>query len=723
MKMKYLVSILHYLLSHYMITDCFIDYSGLLDHALNEGYVIVKWTKLILSGAPATGKSSILRLLLCEDPPDNHHSTPVIKAPEVRKVEITGLVAGGESTSLSTQFWCKVDYESLKSMVVRTMKGGIKSQSLVSEDVDYSLQDDESDDDSFDDDNVVVNSAAVTTPTKKSPQSTESILSSSAREEVTQLLPTAPKSAELYNTHWIYAIDSGGQAAFLDIAPALLHYNPVNILTLKLNEKLQDKPKFYFSIRGKHIGEPVERQMTHLQLLEASFRSLASVDPPNHRNIYIKISHKEPHFIVLGTYYDKIDECSESLDKKDAILWSTLERFSEMRLDYRDFREKVIFPINAIARGNDETKMANSIREMICDHYIEAEIPARWFLFQLDLDQLHKTSNTMIISKSKCLEVGAALNMNGGDVKAALLYYHDLTIFLYFHKVLPDVVFLHPQPLFDKLSELISISFADAAEHLQSEGIRLPPQAHHQLKNKGMFEKMLLESCLSKGFSDIFSVEDFLKLMEDVFIIASLPQTQSDKYMYFLPSVLPTVTISESSIADVFKANTDPLILTWDTKSLPQGLFPALVVNLLNRKSLPQFNLGSSSSGNLQYRNAIQLSCIGPGGAVLLVDAIYWLEIYYSGPSSKCCIIRHLIKEGIKAVVKKFQYKVTLSIPQEHFHCTIHKTSDHLCHLNEDQKMVTCCNNSALMTDIKQSRQAPWLIEMASLNKPTEQQG
>ena len=721
MKMKYLVSILHYLLSHYMITDCFIDYSGLLDHALNEGYVIVKWTKLILSGAPATGKSSILRLLLGEDPPDNHHSTPVIKAPEVRKVEIAGLVEGGESTGLSTKFWCKVDYESLKAMVARTMKGGIKSRLSEGEDVDNSLQaDDDDEDDSFDD-NEFVNNAAVATPTKETPQSTETIVSSPAREAVAQLLHTAPKSDELYNTHWIYAIDSGGQAAFLDIAPALLHYNPVNILTLKLNEKLQDKPKFYFSIRGKQIGEPVERQMTHLQLLEASFRSLASVDPPNLHNIYIKISHKEPHFIVLGTYYDKIDECSESLDGKDAILWSTLERFSEMRLDYREFREKVIFPINAIARGNDEAKMANSIREMICDHYIEAEIPARWFLFQLDLDHLHKTTNTMIISKSKCLEVGAALNMNGGDVKAALMYYHDLTIFLYFHKVLPNVVFLHPQPLFNKLSELISISFADAAEHLQSEGIRLAPRAHIQLKNKGIFEKGLLESCLSEGFSDIFSVEDFLKLMEDVFIIASLPQTQSDKYMYFLPSVLPTVAISESSIADVFKANTDPLILTWDMKSLPQGLFPALVVNLLSRKSSPKFNLESSSSTHLQYRNAIRLSCTGLGGAVLLVDAIYWLEIHYSGPAEKCCIIRKCIKEGIDAVVKKFQYKPILSIPQENFHCTIHKTTDHLCCPNDTKKKVTCCDDGASVDDINPLRQGVWLKEMVTDNPITDQ--
>ena len=103
--------------------------------------------------------------------------------------------------------------------------------------------------------------------------------------------------------------------------------------------------------------------------------------------------------------------------------------------------------------------------------------------------------------QSKCLEIGVPLKMDVSDIKAALKHYHDLTIFLYFHKVLPNIVFLHPQPLFDKLSELISTSFADAVDHLEEEcDINLPPGAHKQLKNEGTFEKRLLELCLSQGF-------------------------------------------------------------------------------------------------------------------------------------------------------------------------------------------------------------------------------
>ena len=671
-----------------MILLCFylIDYSYLFNRALNEGYVTVKWTKLTLSGAPATGKSSIIKLLLDEPPPVNHHSTSVIKAPEVREVDTTSLMLGGLPV-----IWNKMDYNALKCMMAKTMKCGVHPKRCLQE--DNSSSDD-------DDDQPAITSFLPQMLTKCS----TSI--SPAREEVVRLLPTVSKSDELYNSHWIYVIDSGGQAAFLDIAPALLHYNPVNILTLKLNEKLEDQPKFYFSVRGEQIGEPVERQMTHLQLLEASFRSLSSVNPPNLRNIYSKFSHTEPHHIVLGTYYDKIGECSESLDDKDAILWSTLKRFGEVRLNYRESRKKVIFPINAIGRGEEEIKMANLIRKRICQFYIEAEIPVRWFFFKLELDQLLKMHNTTIISKSKCLEIGVPLMMDGNDVEAALKYYHDLTIFHYFHKVLPNIVFLHPQLLFDKLSELISISFADAVDHLEDEGIFPPPGAHKQLKDEGIFERGLLESCLSQGFSAEFSIDDFLKLMEHLFIIASLPQPGK----YFLPSVLPTGTLSESSKA-IFTANTDPLILTWDMKPLPQSFFPALVVNLLSSQWSPKFDL--KPPGLIKrYRNAISLTCIDIEGAVQLVDAIYWLEIYYSGHPSWCPVIRSAIYQGISLVAKKFKYVPTLTLPQERFHCRIHATIDHLGYPDDEKETLRCCEDQVSTVQLE-FRQRSWFLEIA----------
>ena len=46
-------------------------------------------------------------------------------------------------------------------------------------------------------------------------------------------LSSESSSDEFYHVRWIYCIDSGGQAAFQDIAPAFLRCNSLNIMTLR----------------------------------------------------------------------------------------------------------------------------------------------------------------------------------------------------------------------------------------------------------------------------------------------------------------------------------------------------------------------------------------------------------------------------------------------------------------------------------------------------------
>ena len=673
---------------------------------------------LAMSGAPGTGKSSVMNLLLDKPPPENHDSTPVTTAPKIRKVETTSVITGSRPTSSNTHFWGKVDRSYFKDMLAKTVKSGLQSTSSES----ITLHNDESES-SSDDDGSQDSSSSMDKPQSNEDTSVPSLKSlpqpvSAVANEIVNVLPIVDESPELNNTHWIHCIDSGGQAAFLDIGPALLRYNPVNILTQKLNEKLDDQPKFYFSLKDQQIGVPVERQITNLQLLESSFRSLTSIDQPDLRKIHVKFSHPKPSLLILGTFFDKVMECvGESLEQKNARLWSTLKQFSDVRVNYCESKKQIIFPINATARDEHEKNIADTIRAIVCKSYIEAEIPARWLLFQLELQDLQKTTESMVVSKRECVKIGLALKMNDRDVEAAFMFYHDLMIFLYFPHVLPNVVFLHPQPLFNKLSELISISFADAVDCLKEMNIILPSNAHHQLKCEGTFMRELLD-CLSDGFTPDFTADDFLKLMGDRFIIAPLPQDGK----YFLPSVLPTTSHLEN-VRGPFLKQLDSFILTWDMKPIPQGLFPALIVSLLKRHASPKFSLHQPSQldelpeESKQFRNAIQLSCIGPGGSVLLVDSIYWLEIYYTGHSTKCSPLKQAVLKCIGDVIMKFQYKPILSIPQERFLCSICPTPPkHLCRPNEDNVIVTCCRDSRLTADINPSRQLPWIQDGSSVS-------
>ena len=550
----------------------------LLDKAMKEGYVTVKWTKFFVSGAPGTGKSFFLNLLYDEDPPNCHSSTPVIAAKEARIIP---------ATIDDDSVWRKIDHESLKAIIARGIKHSIRRlkpkvvkkpdssenkpiNQPLEKSVDHPTNQQEETSDSD-------NSESSTTVGHDQTVDQNSLPKPTIIQEIIDLLPHVKKSEEFYRSHWIYGVDTGGQAAFIDIAPALLRYHSVNILTHKLTDKLEDKAKFFFNIKGKSLGEPEEKQLTNLDLLKASFRSLSSVVCPKLPNVNIKQLQK-PRGMVLGTFFDKMPDPGKSLQGKNKILKTTLEMFKEVTIMHRQNRNVIIFPVNTIGRGNDEIKMATRIRRKICQYYIETEIPIRWFLFQLELE---KASTSNIISKSKCLDIGKSLQMKVDDVEAALMYYHDLTIFLYFPEILPSVVFLHPQPLYNKLSNLIIISFADAVDQLEDEGISLyNPAAHIELKNEGTFREDLLtspNSHLSPGFSPEFTPQDFLNLMTNLFIMTSI----SKERKYFLPSVLPTISLTEHMLAP-FKKYVDPLVLSWDMEPFPQGMFTTLVISLLN---------------------------------------------------------------------------------------------------------------------------------------------
>ena len=148
--------------------------------------------------------------------------------------------------------------------------------------------------------------------------------------------------------------------------------------------------------------------------------------------------------------------------------------------------------------------------------------------------------------------------MPESEVKAALWYFHNLTLYLYFADILPKVVFLDPQVLFDMLSQLIAVSYG---------GDRYDVATIKNLKYKGIFNRELLDiiNLHEKGFSS----DDFLKLMQGLLIISKIPPDAK----YFIPCVLDTI---DDPFENHPGENVEPLFLTWDDKLIPNGLFTSL---------------------------------------------------------------------------------------------------------------------------------------------------
>ena len=525
---------------------------------------------------------------------------------------------------------------------------------------------------------------------KKKPSESLSTDSTTLNKELLQLITEVKKSDELYNTHMMYGVDLGGQAAFLDIAPALLRYHSLNMVLFRLDEKLDDAANFFYSVHGRKVGEGEKRQMSTMQLTKSFFRCKSQLRPPSFDRLE---KYGRPHFIVIGTCYDEYErlqennELKESLDEKNERLHSELKNYEDVRHDYTKGKD-IIFPVNNMGRGRNEEEIAERIRRITGRSYIRAEVPARWFFFQVELKS--KTKGRRIISLDECVEIGKSVGMQRKEVLVALWYFHNLSIYLHFPGILSHVVFLDPQVLFDMLSQIIAVSYGDDRYHNAT---------IKSLKTKGMFKRQLLDTMEFE--EDVFSCDDFLKLMEGLLIISQIPNDTR----YFIPCVLDTIDDPFEDSSDAI----EPLYLTWNGELIPNGLFTSLVVFLMGRVSPTQFQLV-----NDVYRNKVVLRCQHFGGVLHLLDQVKSLTIRYFGPSRNCFNIRRMIHQGIESIVHKFGWTDSLASRQEGFRCKIEGCTDssfHLCHLISEHEEILCCDVSNIKCSADKTRHLSWFHE------------
>ena len=527
------------------------------------------------------------------------------------------------------------------------------------------------------------------TPAKK-PSESLSTDTSILNEEILYLITEVKKSDELYNTHMMYGVDLGGQAAFLDIAPALLRYHSLNMVLFRLDEKLDDAANFFYSVHGRKVGEGEKRQMSTMQLTKSFFRCKSQLHPPLFKGVQ---KYGRPHFIVIGTCYDEYkrlqenNELKESLDEKNDRLGNELKNYDDVRHDYTKGKD-IIFPVNNMGRGRNEEEIAERIRRITGLSYIRAEVPARWFFFQVELKS--KTKGRRMISLDECVEIGKSVGMQRKEVLAALWYFHNLSIYLHFPGILSHVVFLDPQVLFDMLSQIIAVSFGDD---------RYDDATIKSLKRKGIFKRELLDTMEFE--EDVFSCDDFLKLMEGLLIISKIPNDTR----YFIPCVLDIIDDPFENSSDAI----EPLYLTLDDELIPNGLFTSLVVYLMGHASPTQFQLV-----NDVYRNKVVLRCQHFGGALHVLDQFKSLTIRYIGPSCNCFNIRRMIHQGIESIVDKFGWTDSLASTQEGFRCKIEgctNSSFHLCHLISKHEKILCCDVSNVKCLADNTRHLSWFRE------------
>ena len=500
---------------------------------------------------------------------------------------------------------------------------------------------------------------------------------SSAKGELVQLVEKSQGSKRFLELQWIHFIDSGGQPQFHEVLPAFIRNTTATIFVMKLSERLDEHPVIkYYDKNGQLCGKPFRHALSNKQMVQCCVRTILS--QPSREGKHSKT-------FIVGTHRDRESNFSESRTNKNRKLIGMLVPSLKDQLVYYRLGTEVIFPINAKKPEEQDHQVCAEIRKQIEDKKNAPppyKIPIGWFLLEQDIIKVSKGG---VISKSECLGIAAALNINGESLIAALQYFDDLNIFLYYPSVLPELVFSNPQILLDKVTELVHFSYSlhtcspqGAVEGVMQQNQKkgkaatffsklVPFRSSHssesppalegkwlKFRDKGM---VTLEMFQDERFSahyipDLFSPTDFIKLLKHLLIVAPLSDTE-----YFMPSLLQMTSPNELvQKPPAPSSSVVPLLVYFPAGCAQNGVFCALVVYLLSEC---HWEIAKRISECVS-RSCVHLQLPDTPVTIALVDSFSFFKVTVEAPKPMypkiCPKIRATIFSGVEAASRSLKY-------------------------------------------------------------------
>ena len=450
-----------------VFNNLFIAYRMIFLQAMKEGFITIRIIQLLIVGAPAVGKSSFLHFLFNQPALMKHTSTGIATRP----IKAIDRLAAQEATNI----WEIVTDEMLCHMIAQAVHI-LQNASIDPTAISSVVTNNHQVDGAFIGERVVLKenrSSAGTvfvgdqmairkdSATRNAVPSSDvhsisipyqtqpsTLTSETLESEITpdpsfipdQLISYAiddTVSDDLIRSTWIHVTDSGGQPQFSDISRAFVRGNSVNVIAFKLTKRLDEKPKFIYSIDGKALSQPSDLQMSNLELILHFVRSLVS-SKYRLKSGFSSIEFK-PYIVVLGTCYDRAKMKKrffveiESLQEKNSILIEALKEFQDHLIFFNEAAKELIFPVDNTCFINRK-KISSDIcsRIMQRDLGFRVDIPIRWYIFELKIKEMVATSTHGIVTIDSCNKLGAKLGMRPFDVTRCIDYLASLTLFLMF---------------------------------------------------------------------------------------------------------------------------------------------------------------------------------------------------------------------------------------------------------------------------------------------------
>ena len=646
--------------------------------------------KILIIGAAGVGKTHLFHLLLNQAPPEVRHSTPVMEKPvqviqtalrsnsslkNVTDQELYELLAYTVNTATrSKNAKGRTDPLSSSHFNRASQEASVNIQSTLNNaNVGLHMYDDEYVDSSNVDNPHLLNEAEkpklqLVNNSDDPPELLK------VEEQLVPYIASTKDSAPILDVDWIYFIDSGGQPQFHQLLPAFMHHTNLNIFVLRLCDKLSDHPTVKYYDEGGTCIYSTPSLLTNKEILQHCAQATQTVDQEGVSKL-----------LIVGTHRDLEDQChGETRDYKNEKLLELLIPSMEDHLMYfKADGSELIYPLNVRDPSEDDRKLTNELCQAIgsMKHFLDPKmIPLRWLVFHQEIQALSKKTNAVVLSLQECSQVAIRLHMVD-DTKAALQFFSDLSVILYYPSILPNVVFTNPQCILDIISEIVKFVAFDRKWHFNGMLVRAN---HEGIISEKLLEYLRIESpkVYSKG---IIEPKDLIGLMVHLGIASKCENGDE----YFMPSLLNT--LDPPGVQDILSQCSDPIApmaLCLEKGWFKCGSFNFIITSLLSSK---KWTLAKKGNKLLcVYLNCIKMS-FNKSCNVTLIDNASYIEIHLDGHAA---ILREVCPKIKRCLVNACEEGVQIA-----FLCPCKLFEDtHLAICTEESlkhKMVVCSNDES----------------------------
>ena len=637
---------------------------------MKQGHVKSQINKVLLYGAPGTGKSSSMDLFVGNPPRKVRISTPVAARP------ITMFQVG-----VTAEEWKRLPPKERKKIFARAIYAQLHANDSDSggDSVSGEASGDDSDsgellieketgttpqhaNSSTRDENPQVHSASPSSskPTRKAkkgsvPEEKFSLPSISTHEELMELLDEISDLDEPSPVfRKVNLIDSGGQPQFHEVLPVFLRRMSLYIFVFKLSEELATKPMVeYFGEDGKRVGTPYQSAQSNEQLLKHCLRTLYTHrSSPDTKGECSKI-------MIVGTHRDEEHLCTtetrEEKNKKLAEL--LLPMFQEEVIYYNLPENELIFPVNAKNPNEFDKGTARDIQSVVLTECMPdpIDVPLQYFSLEIVLEEVSLSLGRGILSKEECLRAADKLYFDEHKLDAALQFLDGISAVFYFPEVLEGVVFTNPQVLLDKVTELVEKIYC-LRQKIGGKKIHALSGRWQKFKDHGIVSlELLQEKEFEKHYvPNIFTPVDLVELFRKLLIIADFSASE-----YIMPALLPVLETEKIHEYRVTSSSpVAPLALAFPLGAPRLGTYCSLTSFLVSPDN--QFPcpwkimlLPCSNTPACLNRNCIRFSIPGYPGSVTLIDTFTHFETHVNTAQTTCSKLCSLVSQAIFTGLKK----------------------------------------------------------------------